>query len=172
MSFDVETIAERKIQDAIKDGAFDNLPGKGKPLDLDSDSGIPPEMRAASRILKNANVPPDWIQLDKGIRHLIENCRSLRLKFELEYQRRIKAHSTSVPSHAIGNRAESDFPGWYSRESQRYLEALRQVNGEILKYNFIAPNCTQRHVPFRLAQEMQALFSTVPPPADAIIPHI
>jgi hypothetical protein len=27
-------IAERKIQDAMKEGLFDNLPGRGEPLDL------------------------------------------------------------------------------------------------------------------------------------------
>ena len=33
-------IAERKIQEAILKGELDNLPGKGKPLQLDDDSGI------------------------------------------------------------------------------------------------------------------------------------
>ena len=28
-----ETIAERKIREAMAEGAFDNLPGKGKPID-------------------------------------------------------------------------------------------------------------------------------------------
>jgi len=31
-----EKIAEEKIQEAIATGEFDDLPGKGKPLDLDA----------------------------------------------------------------------------------------------------------------------------------------
>ena len=37
-------IAERKIQDAIEDGLFDNLPGRGQPLDLSVNPFEPPGM--------------------------------------------------------------------------------------------------------------------------------
>ncbi|MBW1766097.1 MAG: DUF1992 domain-containing protein, partial [Deltaproteobacteria bacterium] len=33
-------IVERKIKEAEERGEFDNLPGQGKPLDLDDDSRI------------------------------------------------------------------------------------------------------------------------------------
>jgi hypothetical protein len=39
-------IAERKILEAQKNGEFDNLPGKGKPLQLEDDSQIPEELLA------------------------------------------------------------------------------------------------------------------------------
>ncbi|WP_249871525.1 DUF1992 domain-containing protein [Oceanobacillus saliphilus] len=46
---------EEKIKESIKNGEFENLPGKGKPLDLKEDlPGMPPELRQAYRILKNA----------------------------------------------------------------------------------------------------------------------
>lgn len=35
-------LAEQKIQDAIKNGEFENLSGKGKPLDLTESRQIPP----------------------------------------------------------------------------------------------------------------------------------
>src|SRR5438477_13003181 len=65
MSFNVDRIAERKIQKAIDDGAFDDLPGKGKPLNLDDDPFTPPHLRLANRILKNAGVLPDWMQVEQ-----------------------------------------------------------------------------------------------------------
>ena len=56
--FDV--IAEQKIAEAIARGELDNLPGAGRPLDLDDDALIPAELRLAYRILKNAGyVPPE-----------------------------------------------------------------------------------------------------------------
>ena len=56
----LETFADRRIIDAEKDGAFDNLPGAGKPLDLYEDPLIPEDLRMAYRILKNSGyVPPE-----------------------------------------------------------------------------------------------------------------
>jgi hypothetical protein len=49
------------IEQARREGAFDNLPGRGKPLELDDDTGIHPEMRMANRILRNANVAPSEV---------------------------------------------------------------------------------------------------------------
>ena len=47
-------IAERKIEEAMAEGAFDNLPGLGKPLQLEDLSHMPPDMRMAYTILKNS----------------------------------------------------------------------------------------------------------------------
>lgn len=47
-------VAERKIQEAMDEGAFDNLPGMGRPLELDDLSHLPPDMRMAYTILKNS----------------------------------------------------------------------------------------------------------------------
>lgn len=44
--------AERHILDAQRQGEFDDLPGSGQPLKLDDDSHVPPELRAAYRMLK------------------------------------------------------------------------------------------------------------------------
>lgn len=53
-------IAEQRIEEAMRAGAFDDLPGAGKPLDLDDDRLVPEELRAAYRMLRNAGfVPPE-----------------------------------------------------------------------------------------------------------------
>jgi hypothetical protein len=55
-----DLIAERKIAEAIANGELDNLPGEGRPLDLDDDALVPEDLRLAYRILKNAGfVPPE-----------------------------------------------------------------------------------------------------------------
>lgn len=66
----IHKIAERRIQEAIERGDFDNLPGKGKPLQLEDDSYIPEELRMVYKILKNANCLPPELQLRKEIRQL------------------------------------------------------------------------------------------------------
>ena len=55
-----DLIAERKIAEAQARGELDNLPGEGRPLELDDDALVPEDLRLASRILKNAGfVPPE-----------------------------------------------------------------------------------------------------------------
>src|SRR4051794_28252704 len=58
-------LMDHQIQEAMNRGAFDNLPGKGKPLDLDPRSGGADAILAG--ILKEANVAPEWVQLSRQI---------------------------------------------------------------------------------------------------------
>ena len=57
-----DEIAERKIAEAIERGDFDDLPGAGRPLQLDDDAHVPEDLRAAYRILKNAGYVPPEVQ--------------------------------------------------------------------------------------------------------------
>ena len=61
----LDYLAEEKIRDAIEAGAFDNLPGAGKPLALDDDRLVPEDLRVAYRILKNAGLVPREIEARK-----------------------------------------------------------------------------------------------------------
>lgn len=65
-----QKIAERRIVEAIREGAFDDLPGAGQPLKLEDDSHLPEDLRMVYKILKNAGfVPPD-VALQKEIETL------------------------------------------------------------------------------------------------------
>jgi hypothetical protein len=61
----LDAIVEERIKAAQQEGAFDNLPGKGKPLNLDEDSGVPEDLRLTFKVLKNANCLPPEIELRK-----------------------------------------------------------------------------------------------------------
>jgi len=62
-----QRIAERRIIEAIREGAFDNLPGAGQPLRLEDDSHVPEDLRIAYKILKNAGYVPQEVALGKEI---------------------------------------------------------------------------------------------------------
>jgi hypothetical protein len=64
----LDHITETRIQEAIQQGEFHNLPGEGKPLPLHDDSAILEELRVAYRILKNAGFLPPELQLRKEAR--------------------------------------------------------------------------------------------------------
>jgi hypothetical protein len=61
--FSPDALVEERIQEALRRGDFDNLPGAGRPLALDDDALVAPEVRIAYRILKNAGfVPPEVLE--------------------------------------------------------------------------------------------------------------
>jgi hypothetical protein len=63
-------LAENRIREAIEAGDFDDLEGKGQPLDLEDDSHIPPELRMAYKILKNASCLPLELALRQEVLQL------------------------------------------------------------------------------------------------------
>ncbi len=63
-----EKIVEDRIRAAQRKGELDNLPGTGKPLDLEDDRHIPEDLRLAYKILKNADCMPPEIELKKEIK--------------------------------------------------------------------------------------------------------
>ncbi|HIC92174.1 MAG TPA: DUF1992 domain-containing protein [Syntrophaceae bacterium] len=65
-----QKIAEQRIRQAIEDGEFDNLPGKGQPLQLEDDGHIPEDIRIPYKILKNANCLPPELEIKKEILRL------------------------------------------------------------------------------------------------------
>jgi len=63
-----DKIVEERIKDAQKKGDFENLPGSGKPLDLDEGSCVAEDLRLAYKILKNADFAPPEIEIKNEIK--------------------------------------------------------------------------------------------------------
>lgn len=66
----LESSIEKMIQKAIAAGEFDNLEGKGKPLDLTSYFNTPEDMRMAYSLLKSNQFVPEEVELMKEIAEL------------------------------------------------------------------------------------------------------
>jgi hypothetical protein len=85
-----ERLAENRILEAIEAGEFDNLQGKGRPLDLQDDSYIPPELRMAYKILRNADCLPPELELRKEVVTLQDLVASMEDEAEkLKQMRRL-----------------------------------------------------------------------------------
>ena len=80
----LELIAEQKLAAAVKAGDLDHLPGAGQPLQLDDDSHVPEDLRAAYRILKNAGFVPPEVESLREIAGL-----EAALRFELSEDARL-----------------------------------------------------------------------------------
>lgn len=74
----MHSIVEEKIQAAIRRGEFENLPGAGKPLPPDELDKVPEELRIGFKMLKNAGLIPEEMQLRKDmvtLGDLLSVCR-------------------------------------------------------------------------------------------------
>ena len=49
-----ESLIDQKIREAMEQGEFDDLPGKGEPVDLSENPFEDPELRLAHRMLRSA----------------------------------------------------------------------------------------------------------------------
>lgn len=65
-----EKLIEEKIREAMEKGEFDDLPGKGKPLDLDAYFATPADVRLGYSVLKSAGCAPVEVELLKEIESL------------------------------------------------------------------------------------------------------
>lgn len=63
----LESLTEKKLREAIENGEFDDLPGKGEPIDLRENPFEDPDLRTVHRLLRNAGFAPAWIEEQKDI---------------------------------------------------------------------------------------------------------
>ncbi len=66
----LEKFIEEQISKAMAEGEFDDLPGKGRPLDLSAYFQTPENLRLCYSILKNGNFTPPEVELLKEIESL------------------------------------------------------------------------------------------------------
>jgi hypothetical protein len=66
----ITLLAESKIRAAMAHGEFDNLPGHGKPLQLDDFSRVPAELRMGFKLLRNAGCLPPELEARKEVTRL------------------------------------------------------------------------------------------------------
>ena len=73
----MDKFIDDQIRRAIEAGEFDDLPGKGKPIDLKAYFETPEDLRMAYSILKSNNFVPEEVEILKEIEALkkrLEAC--------------------------------------------------------------------------------------------------
>ncbi len=144
-------IAERKIQDAIDEGLFDNLPGRGQPLDLSVNPFEPPGMGAVNRMLRHNKVLPIWLLLEQEI----EASRALALAVLARWE-----------AAAPGFEDAADYPAARAKARDAYARHLQQTNDLILKLNYSSPFALRVTIPFmkkRRLAEFDEFYGTPDP---------
>ena len=112
-----ENVVEERIKTAQKKGAFKNLPGTGRPLELECDAHVPEDLRLAYKILKNADCLPPELEMQKQIRQTEDLLATMQDTAE-RYRTLKKLNYLIMKLNAARNGdARFDVP-------QKYLEAV------------------------------------------------
>ena len=101
--------ADEKIKEAIAKGDFDNLPGKGEPLDLDAYFATPEDLRMGYSILKSADIIPEEMQLLKqveGLKKSLDSCTSQIEKRSIQQQLSEKNHTVQYENRTIQEKTQ------------------------------------------------------------------
>lgn len=130
-------VAERKIQAWIDEGGPEKLSNRGKPLDLSENPFTPADLRMAFKVMKNADVAPDWIEIAKEIEVELSKAREDARRFH-DGQRRDRILMRSAPdSQLAGIRGRMRERGVVFAEAQR--SRYRHVNALVERFNVACP---------------------------------
>ena len=136
-------LVEERLQEAFNEGAFENLPGKGKPLELDEDPLADPAQWMARHILRTSGMSLPWIEDRKRIEQALAAARAALARARAAY---VRSHRDGCP------------PAAAERRWQQALAAFRAqsaaVNRRIRTYNLAAPHVRFQRCLIKPAREV------------------
>ncbi|NWY60113.1 DJC28 protein, partial [Chionis minor] len=135
----VERLVEDLIQESMAKGDFDNLSGKGKPLQKFSDCPhIDPMTHNLNRILIDNGYQPEWILMQKEIRETIE---------------RLRKNIVASRSKLGGPMTPYKQKQW-NRICEQFMEDIRKLNKRIDNFNLVVPILSRQMVHFSADKEI------------------
>lgn len=144
-----ETPAERKLREVIRDGDSTHLPNAGKPLDLREDPNIPDDQRLAYKILKDADMAPEWIERGKVLRHDLKKLKAMIDRAVREYDR---AYAAAELAGAQGDQLRQNARQKWNAAKRKLAAKAADYNREVMNYNLSVPP----GIPHRLFFDFEA----------------
>jgi len=148
---------EEHIRRAIESGKFDDLPGNGKPINLDDDLWVDSDWRLAHHLLKSAGYTLPRIEMLKEIDLEIE---AARLTLRRAWQWRTSPLAADPPSsEAEFRRSQAD--NEWQRAVQAFREQVVKLNKRIFDINLQVPSEKFQRLQLNPEQEIQKAKSVI-----------
>ncbi|HEX7587862.1 MAG TPA: DUF1992 domain-containing protein [Anaerolineae bacterium] len=148
-----ENPIEKQIREAIERGDFDHLPGTGKPLDLGENPYTPADWRLAFKVLQDAGMAPDWIELDKEIRRELQALDAWSRR-QVQVQRAQSGRMSTVPTDKLILARES-LADARDRIGVEYRQRILELNRLIDLFNLKAPRSDLHREHVRVEEALQ-----------------
>lgn len=134
------------IQQAIQDGKFDNLPGKGKPLRLEENPYEDPEWRLAHHVLKESGFTLPWIELRQEI------------EAETAAARAALAGAWAWRQDALEKQQPyAEVEAEWQRAAAAFKERVEGINQRIFDYNLQTPAESLQMMKLKAGKEVEAV---------------
>jgi hypothetical protein len=135
------TLIDEIILDAMRKGEFADLPGQGRPLQLDDEAYVPSHLRMAHKLLRDNDLAPDWIMQGR----------------ELEAAR--AALLTSLGRAAGQYRQTKAAAPWHKALASARVDAER-YNRQVTSYNLKLPRGVAHQAHLNVEREADRLLNT------------
>jgi hypothetical protein len=149
-------LVEEQIQAAMDEGRFDNLPGYGKPFNFADESFVPESYRLAYRIMRENDIPPEWITLQKELVETYGQARAALQKAAAQYYRQMAraGDSQSLENVILRLRARDE----RDQAQNEFRAHLAQLNRKVARYNLKVPSSSLTRDLYDPEREIQRLF--------------
>ncbi|XP_076461901.1 dnaJ homolog subfamily C member 28-like [Babylonia areolata] len=142
----MDRIVEDLIQESMKRGDFNNLPGHGKPLAHTAHNPfVDVTTHNLNKILVNNGFAPEWIMLQSEIRKEIHQAR----------QTLALTHTRLKEP-----RSPTDKKAWHAA-LDKFSHQISEVNIKIHKFNLIVPFLKKQKMPYSKDREVERVLSCV-----------
>jgi DnaJ family protein C protein 28 len=136
---------DQQIEQAQREGKFDNLPGRGKPLKLNQNPYQDPALDAAYTLIKDNDFTLPWIADGKEIDEALTQARTALTRSWALYQ-----------SEGGNPWAKNE----WTRAEQTFRENIAAINKKIRSYNVAIPNSRFEKIKINPDREIEKLQQT------------
>ena len=140
-------LISQRIEDAMRDGHFDNLRGKGKPLDPAPEPHVPPDVQMANSLLRNNALTPAWIADRNAVLAEIERFRAKLRRVVTDFHVARETAGSEAARVVIEQHWQTQLAAWQAE--------LHTLNRRIELQNFKQPVTFLEIVKLRLADELK-----------------
>lgn len=123
----LERSIESQIQEAMAAGAFDNLPGAGKPQEFSLAEQLAGDNWLGFKMLQNGGMVPTWLDAGREIEKDLERLKRIE-----------DDHASLCDQAALHNDWEGYRPS-IVRARERYEELAREIRKKQDRFNHEAP---------------------------------
>lgn len=149
-----ESWIDQQIREAQERGEFEDLPGKGQPLDL-APNPYAQDRELAFKVLKDAGYAPEWIELDKAIREKTKIARSSLARRWEWYTTRLDELAGRTDRWAQAERQRVE--GSWSKAVGAFEGQVEEINKEIADLNLKVPSARFQRVRMAASDEINCL---------------
>ncbi|MBK8046033.1 MAG: DUF1992 domain-containing protein [Anaerolineales bacterium] len=148
-----QDLVSQRIEEAMRAGEFDNLAGKGKPLNPDPDPFTPADMKMANSLLRNNELVPAWISDRKAVLEAIE-------RFRVKLQTTAAAYQTALESVTVPQHRE-ELVKRYNAQVESWRQEIIELNKRIQTQNLRQPVTFLEIYKLRLDDELASIGAPV-----------